>query len=377
MEKVLILASVASMIKQFNMPNIRLLQEMGYEVHVACNFEKGDTISIDLVNELKMKLLQLNVSYYQIDFARKIPNLSEHLKAYKQVTHLLSMNDYSFIHCHSPIGGVIGRLSAHKTKTKVIYTAHGFHFFEGAPKKNWLLYYPVERLLAHYTDLLITINKEDYQRAQNFKAKKIVYIPGVGIDVKKFEHVNVDRNAKQRELGIREGKVVLLSIGELCTRKNHEVVIKALAKLNNSNMVYLICGNGDLYGYLENLSNQLKVDVKLLGFRKEIPEIFAATDIFVLPSLQEGLPVALMEAMAAGLPVICSQIRGNVDLIENDKNGYLVNPNNVQEFADAIDNITSKDSSFMGEINRDKIKYYDIQNINEKMGEIYRDKILF
>ena len=165
MKRVLMLASVASMIDQFNMSNIALLQKMGYHVDVACNFKEGNTCSEARVQELKKKLKDMEVRCYQVDFARNITHMAQNLKAYRQVVDLMKTNHYTFCHCHSPIGGVVARIAGHMTKTKIIYTAHGFHFYKGAPVKNWLLYYPVEWLLSWRTDALITFNHEDYERA--------------------------------------------------------------------------------------------------------------------------------------------------------------------------------------------------------------------
>uniref|UniRef100_UPI003FF0FDBD glycosyltransferase family 4 protein n=1 Tax=Fusobacterium mortiferum TaxID=850 RepID=UPI003FF0FDBD len=325
-EKVLILASVASMIDQFNIPNIKLLQEMGYEVHVACNFEKGNSCSFEKIQGLKNFLENMKVKYYQINFERNVLKVFSNFSAYKDVKKILEKNKYKFLHCHSPIGGVIGRIAGHLTKTKVIYTAHGFHFFKGAPLINWLIYYPIEKYLSKYTDILITINKEDYERAKTFLAKRVEYIPGVGVDVEKIRNIEVNKDKKREELGLTKDNIVLLSVGELNKNKNHEVVIKALAQLNNPNIHYLICGQGNLKGYLEKLIRKLKLEnnIKLLGFRKDIYEIYKISDVFVFPSKREGLSVALMEAIVCELPVICSNIRGNIDLISSGINGILV-----------------------------------------------------
>ena len=186
-DKVLILASVASMIDQFNMSNIDILISLGYEVHVACNFEKGSTCSQEKIVQLKKKLGEIEVKYYQIDFTRSVFNILQDVKAYRQVKRIMVENSYKFIHCHSPIGGVIGRLACKSTHTRCIYTAHGFHFYKGAPIKNWIVFYPIEKWLSKYTDVLITISKEDYNRAKNkFKMKQLEYIPGVGVDIEKF-----------------------------------------------------------------------------------------------------------------------------------------------------------------------------------------------
>lgn len=325
-EKVLILASVASMIYQFNIPNIKLLQEMGYEVHVACNFEKGNSCSLEKIQGLKNLLENMQVKYYQINFERNILKVFSNFSAYQDVKKILEKNKYKFLHCHSPIGGVIGRITGHLTETKVIYTAHGFHFFKGAPLINWLIYYPIEKYLSKFTDILITINKEDYERAKTFFSKRVEYIPGVGVDIEKIRNIQVNKELKRKELGLTLDNKVLLSVGELNKNKNHEVIIKALSKLNNPNIHYLICGQGNLKEYLEKLIKKLNLEnnVKLLGFRKDIYEIYKISDIFVFPSKREGLSVALMEALVCELPVICSDIRGNRDLVRENKNGMLV-----------------------------------------------------
>ena len=180
------LASVASMIDQFNMPNIALLQKLGYQVDVACNFIEGNTCSNARVAELKQKLQDMHVRCYQIDFARNIKHMGQNMKALWQVEGLMKQNTYAFCHCHSPIGGVVARIAGHRTRTKVIYTAHGFHFYQGAPVMNWLVYYPVEKMLSRWTDVLITINHEDYKLAKKkFKMKKLTYVPGIGIDTQR------------------------------------------------------------------------------------------------------------------------------------------------------------------------------------------------
>lgn len=369
------LASVASMIDQFNMSNIEILRDQGYEVHVAANFEDGNTSSKQRIEEFKKELYSLGIPYYHVDFARDIKKVFKNFKAYKRIRNLILEHKYEFVHCHTPIGGVCGRLAVLRTKTKVIYTAHGFHFFKGAPLMNWLLYYPVERWLARYTDVLITINKEDYARAKKFKAKKVEYVPGVGLDTKKFENVAVNKKEKRKELGLPDDAIVLLSVGELNKNKNHETVIKAISKLDNKNLYYLICGSGTLEQYLKDLASSLDISsqVRLLGFRTDVCEIYKASDIFVFPSFREGLSVALMEAMAAGLPIVCSDIRGNRDLIEDGMGGYLVKPDDVDGFVECIEEILKslKDNLNIAMYNLEAVKTFERINVNKKIYEIY------
>lgn len=375
-KRVLILASVASMIDQFNMPNIELLISMGYEVHVACNFIEGNTCSHERIGVLKNKLMKLSVKFHQIDFKRNVMKFSDNIKAYNQVKNLVNDNKYKFIHCHSPIGGVVSRLVGKATKTKVIYTAHGFHFFKGAPLKNWIIYYPIEKWLSRYTDVLITINKEDYNKAKNkFKAKKIEYIPGVGLDVDKFQNVIVDKKAKRDEIGISEEAFIILSVGELNKNKNHEVVIKAIAKLNNLQVHYVICGIGPLKSSLVKLSQELGVErnIHLLGFRKDIDEIYKFSDVFAFPSLREGLGMAALEAMACGLPLITSNVHGIADYSINGVTGFKCNPSNVDEFKVAINKLLNDFELRvnMGTKNKSQAKVYDKAKTLTKMRQIY------
>ncbi|HHV10252.1 MAG TPA: glycosyltransferase family 4 protein [Clostridiales bacterium] len=373
MKRVLMVASVASMIDQFNMDNIGILQGLGYEVYVAANFLNGNTSSKQRLNEFIQELEARGVMHHQIDFARSVTHLLSNYKAYKQLRRLIQSMDFQFIHCHSPIGGVCARLLAHKNRVKVIYTAHGFHFYKGASPMKWLLYYPVERWLSRYTDVLITVNEEDYVIAQSLHAKEVVKIPGIGIDLKSYENVAVDIGGKKRELGIPEGSFIVLSVGELSKRKNHEIVIKALAESKLSNVIYLICGLGDKEEYLRGLASSLGVDVKFLGYRSDIRDIYKVADLFVFPSLQEGLPVALMEAMAVGTPVICSDIRGNRDLIDERIGEQRLNPRDDKGFSNAISNLYSDKMMRKSKAvyNRMKIKGFSKDKVNDIMTEIY------
>ena len=376
--KVLVLASVASMIDQFNIPNIKLLIEMGYQVDVACNFIDGNTCSDAKIAELKNKLKEMGVDWYQIDFARSVKHILQNVKAYRQVLKLMQTNRYAFIHCHSPIGGVCGRLAGHKTNTKVIYTAHGFHFYKGAPLLNWLIYYPIEKFLSRYTDVLITINKEDYAIAKKkMHAKKTEYIPGVGIDVEKIQSIKVDRNKKREELGIPQDAFVLISVGELNKNKNHEVVIKALSNIEHKHNIqhYIVAGQGPLYQYLLDLAQEygLKDKVHLLGFRTDVVELLKSSDCFVFPSLREGLPVALMEAIVCGLHVVCSSIRGCSDLVYNCPSAFMISPRNVNSIIQSINSVLlnpAKKSNY-GQV----IASVDIKNITQSMQKIYFDVV--
>ena len=377
MKKVLMLASVASMIDQFNMENIKLLLEMGYEVHVAANFVYGNTFSESRLKEYKLELEKLHITYYHINFSRNPFDMISNYKAYKKILKIMSKNKYEFVHCHSPVGGVCARLACRKTSTSVIYTAHGFHFYKGAPLKNWGIYFPIEFLLSKYTDALITMNKEDYKLSKKLKAKKTFYIPGVGVDLSKFDIPSFNREEKRKKLNIPNNKIVILSVGELTKRKNHESVIKALSHTNRDDFIYIICGNGELHEYLNALVGKFNLNskVKFLGFRKDINEICLASDIFVFPSFHEGLPVALMEAMASGLPVICTNIRGNNDLIQDYENGLLYINNDLNKLQQKIYRLIENESLRLklGNQAKQSICEFDISNIRKRMSSIYQN----
>jgi glycosyltransferase involved in cell wall biosynthesis len=374
LNKVLLVTTVSGFVPQFEMNNVKILQEMGYEVHYASNY---NTPSYGTDNK---RLDGTGIVRHQIDFVRSPFAIRDNIKVYKQLKKLMAENTFQLIHCHTPMGGAMARLTAKATKTgPVIYTVHGLHFYKGAPLINWLVYYPAEKYLSRYTDVLITINQEDYQRARRFHAKSVKYLPGVGIHLEIIDGVQADRLAKRKELGIDEKTRIILTVGELIKRKNYVTAINAFTKAEVEDTVLLICGHGILEEDLKRQVVQLGISQKVIftGYRHDIYEIMKASDVFFFPSYQEGLSAALMEAMAAGLPVVCSKIRGNIDLIEEGEGGYLHSPKDEEGFADSLrelinhPDIAERFSSF----NRQRAKQYDEKNVKEIMSEVYR-KIL-
>lgn len=369
------------MILQFNMAIIRLLKDKGYEVEVACNFMAGSTCTKEYIDLLKKELADMDVSFYQIDFNRNPFCLNKTLKAYKQVKDLFKKNHYDVMHCHSPIGGMIGRLVARKyrkTGTTVIYTAHGFHFYKGAPKLNWMVYYPIEKFCSRFTDKLITINHEDFNLAKTkFHAKEVHYVPGVGIDLTRFEDVEVDRVAKRYEINVPEDAFLLLSVGELNENKNHQVIIRSIAELKDINDVhYAIVGIGENKGFLSNLAQELGVSERLhlLGYRKDVAELNHISDAFCFPSYREGLGLGAIEAMACGSPIITSNVHGINDYSIDGVTGYKRSPNDVAGFADAILKLYSDKNMCVqfGEYNKVLARKYDVNVILKiMMKKIY------
>lgn len=380
MKRVLMLASVASMIDQFNMPNIALLQKLGYQVDVACNFIEGNTCSDARVVELKQKLQDMHVHCYQIDFARNIKHMGQNMRALRQVEGLMKQNGYAFCHCHSPIGGVVARIAGHRTRTKVIYTAHGFHFYQGAPVMNWLVYYPVEKILSRWTDVLITINHEDYKLAKKkFKMKKLTYVPGIGIDTQRESLSQKEKEEKRKELGIPQDAFLITNAAEFTPNKNQKTVIEAIEQLHNPNIYFVMCGIGEKKAELEQYVKEhgLEEHIRFVGFRNDLHEILQTSDCFVLSSFREGLSVALMEAMAEGLPVVCGRIRGNVDLIKDGKGGILVSPVNKEDYEVAFRKLYEMkhkelaDFQRMGQINAENVKSFGRSAVERLMENVY------
>jgi len=364
--RILYVTTISNTINAFIIPHIQQLVNFGHQVDVACN----------VVHEIDPTLIELGCKVHNIAFQRS-PFRINNLIAYMKIKKLIKLHNYDVVHTHTPIASVIVRMACRKLKNvKVIYTAHGFHFYKGAPLINWLLFYPIERYLSKYTDVLITINKEDYDRAKkSFKAKKKEYVPGVGINIDEIEKISVNRNDKRRELGIEDDAIILISVGELNKNKNHETIIKAIANIKEPKIYYIICGEGPLEKYLNRLIKKLNLENKviMLGYRSDVIEFLKISDIFIHPSFREGLPVALMEAMACGLPIICSNIRGNCDLITHENGGLLANPYDVNSFVFCIKklliNVELREK--FGLLNKENIKKYESQIIFNLINKIY------
>ena len=368
--KILYVTTISASMNAFFKAHIEMLVNEGHSVELACN---------DANWPIDDFYYTLGCRYHHVDFSRS-PLSLDNLKAYGQLKNIIINGGYDIVHCHTPNAAVITRLVCRKlrkkNKLKVFYTAHGFHFYKGAPKLNWLVYYPIEKLCSRFTDKLITINQEDYELAKSkFKAKEVCYVPGVGIDLSRFENVEVDRTEKRREIGVPEDAFLLVSVGELNENKNHQVIIRAMAKLGNPNIHYAIAGVGDKKEYLEELAQTLGMSdrLHLLGYRRDIPELNTAADAFCFPSHREGLGLAAIEAMACGLPIITSNVHGINDYSIDGVTGYKCSPTDAEGFASAIKKIC-KDFEFTEKMktqNKIYAQKYETSKILPVMREIY------
>lgn len=378
MKKALIYCSVASMIDQFNRDNLQTLQRLGFQVEVACNFQEGNTISQERILSLQEDLTKQGIRFHQIPIPRSPLALAKIWQSYQLTKALFKQEDFQLIHFHSPIGAAIGRLAykhSHLNQAQIIYTAHGFHFYRGAPLANWILYYPIEFLLANETDILITINSEDQVFAENhLNCKRIEYVPGIGIDTQRFVPEMTRRENMRHQLGLVADEVMLLSVGELNKNKNHREIISILPRLKG-NYKYIICGQGAEEQALKDLVQQLGLSqqINFLGYRADIPDILQAADIYCFPSYREGLSVALMEAMASGLPCVVSDIRGNRDLID-DQGGSKFSLGDTETLYQALQSLIDRADlrHQFGAYNRQKMKQFDKEIVQARMSSIYQ-----
>lgn len=353
-------------IAKFHIPYLKWFKEHGWETWVAAKNDYPDgTCEIPYCDR-----------FVNIDFVRS-PFSKQTFVAYRQLRDLFAREHFDIVHTHTPVGGVLTRFAARdarKSGTKVLYTAHGFHFYKGAPIQNWLLWYPVERFMSRFTDVLITINNEDFERAKRFARCRVEYVPGVGIDLSKFAIAGC-RDEKRIELGISDNSFALLSVGDLIPRKNQAAIVRALPLLPKNVKLY-ICGDGQERDNLLRLANELEVidRVSLLGFRDDIAEIMAACDCLVFPSIHEGLPVSVMEAMASGLPVIASSIRGiDPDLIEDHVEGLLLSDLYSRTVASAVSNLMTNQSlsSRLARNALKRAKEFESNKVIDRVSSLY------
>lgn len=367
--KILLTATVQSHIVQFHKPLVEVLHERGCEVHVAArdNLAEKNGLKLDFVEKV-----------FDIPFARS-PKSTDNIKAYRQLKKITDEGHYDVIHCNTPMGGIVTRLAARKTRkqgTKVIYTAHGFHFYKGAPKKNWMVFYPIEKFFSRLTDVLITITHEDYKLAKEKFHCQVEHIHGVGVSEKRYYPVSTEEQLKLRqELGFTPDQKIILCVGELLPNKNQQMVIHMMQQVVKQfpDAMLLLAGNGPEKENLENLIAELSLgqNIKMLGYCTYLEKYQRITDVLVACSKREGLPLNLVEAMLTGNPVVATVNRGHRELIRDGENGYLVN--SVDEMSERVVGLLT-DSEMRSKIGNAAWKYahdYDCENVKKELEEIY------
>lgn len=369
--KVLLTATVQSHICQFHKPLIEVLHQHGCEVHVAArdNLAEKNGLKLDFVEKV-----------HNIPFARS-PKSADNIKAYRQLKKIIKEEKYDIIHCNTPMGGIVTRLAARKarkTGTKVYYTAHGFHFYKGAPKKNWIVFYPIEKLFSKITDKLITINCEDYELASKKFHTEVFYIHGVGVDERRYCPVSDEQKRILRQkMGYAIDQKVILCIGELLPNKNQTMAIKMMKHVIEiyPDAVLLLAGNGPEKEKLEQSINDFEMQdsVKLLGYCTCLEKYQQIADLLVSCSKREGLPLNIVEAMLSANPVVASKNRGHCELVQNDKNGYLVDVDDVAAMSKYVKNLLSDDKKGieMGEKARKFAEQYGFNAVKKELEYIY------
>lgn len=342
--KVLLTATVQSHICQFHKPLVDLLHEHGCEVHVAArdNLAEKNGLKLDFADKV-----------YDVPFSRS-PKSTDNIKAYKALKIIIENGNYDVIHCNTPMGGIVTRLAARKARkkgTKVYYTAHGFHFYKGASKANWLIYYPIEKFFSKITDKLITITTEDYNLAHEKFYCDVFHVHGVGANTSKFVIMSEDEKEEIRKnLGIEDEEKIILNVGELLPNKNQKTAIMAMKKVLKEipKCKLLIAGNGPEREELEQLikNGDLQEHVVLLGYTREINKYMNICDVLVACSFREGLPVNLMEAMLCGKPIVASKNRGHKELVKHGVNGYLVEVQDMKAYAKYLCKILTSNEDY-------------------------------
>lgn len=361
MDKVLFVATVTSHINAFHIPYLKWFKEQGYEVHVA---SKGN------------QEIEYCDKHFDIPFER-FPIKKNNLKAYNELKKIINENNYKIIHCHTPVGGVLARLAARKARkkgTRVIYTAHGFHFYKGAPLLNWIIYYPLEKWMAHYTDVLITINNEDYKIAKkHFKrVKKIKFTHGVGINTKRFD-IALDKEEKKslrKKIGLNKDDIVLSYVAELNNNKNQNLLIETMEELKSVDNRYklLLIGEGpNKQKYIDKIKElDLEDNIKVLGKRVDVPQLLSITDIYVASSIREGLGLNVIEAMYMNLPIIAMDNRGHRELINDE---FRIKNDKI-ELKEKILNLNNNAYNY-----KTNVELYTINNVLKEMTDIYKDEL--
>ena len=380
MKKVLIVASVVSFIEWFNKENVDYLHNThGCEIHIACNFDYMNDTDVERTRKYTERIKNDGIYIHNIRFARS-PFSPKNIKAYRELKRIIDSERFDLIHCHTPAVSFMTRVAARKARrqgTVVMYTCHGFHFHNSSSKKNWLLYYPAEKFLSRFCDYIVTINKEDFNRAKTFHCKNVRYIPSVGVDINRIKALKINKAEKRKEIGVPDEKILVISAGELIERKNHEVIIRALGKLQDPDIYYAIAGKGPLLDRLKQVASEVGISdrVLFLGFRTDVFELYHAADISAFPSKIEGLGLAGVEAMAAGIPLVSSNVHGILDYVIDGKTGYAVPPNDVDGFASALEKLAHDPAlrESMRQNCLDAVEPFELSNALNVMWDIYKE----
>lgn len=372
--KALIVTAVAGFLQKFEMKNVELLKESGYEIHYATNI-KNTVYDYD-ADELRLE----GVIVHNIPIKQSPFNIISIVISIKKLRHLIRNEGVELIHCHTPFGGLAARLAAKRFKNvKVIYTVHGFYFYKGCSTLKYRVFYRIEKWLAKYTDVIITINHEDYEAAKTMlikKKNKVWYVPGVGVDMDYYYMPGKTDKKKFREkLGI-DSDYLIISVGEIRCNKNQLSVIKALELLQNrgykEKISYVIIGEGRQRKELQRYVDRKGIsNVIFTGYQHDVRPYIIASDAMVFPSIREGLGMAALESLSMGRPVIAAENRGTREYIKAGVNGWMVAPCDIEGYAKAIQELIEDNKCADMRINRKSIEHFSKNNTLKIMRSVY------
>lgn len=362
--KVLFVANVAKEhICKFHIPTIRLLRDHGWQVDVACKLDA----------QIPEASAAYNMCWERTPFTLKT------FKGIRQLHSLIQKNHYDIVYCHTPVGGLVARFAARKFRKsgiKVVYCAHGLHFFKGAPIINWLLFYPMEKLMALFTDMIITINPEDFELVRDkFNPKLMVkQINGIGVNFNRLEIKDKEaiREAYRKRLDIPSDAIGLIYVAEIIKNKNQCMLIKTLRILRQKglNCWLLLAGPDHQNGEFMRLADELGLTeyVKFLGWRSDIGELMSTSDIYVASSIREGFGINLVEAQYCGLPVVATSNRGHRAIIQDGSNGFLVKINDSEAMANRIEQLISSPSLYQ-QMTKIDVSSYSCESVAETIEQ--------
>lgn len=369
MKKILFVATIFKHFRAFHLPYIEWFKQQGWQVDAMAN---GD----DPLEEAHHS--------YNVPVSRSPYSLSN-VKAIRQAKDIINREKYDIVYCHTAMGAVLARLAAKEARnkygTKVIYVAHGFHFFKGGPKRSWLMYYPMEKYLSKYTDAIVTINEEDYQLVKNkgFRNTDTYKIPGIGINTSRlFETNDAIRKELREQYGYAENAFLLIYIAEYIERKNHKFIIGSVGELSRQipTLKVLFAGRGRLMETMMEYAKQKGVDsyIDFLGFRKDIGQLIALSDIGISASKQEGLGLNLAEEMFAGLPVVATVDRGHKEIVKEGYNGFMYAQLDHSGFEKTVYKLYQEPElrKKMGENAKEYIQKFSLSNALASLTEIYQ-----
>lgn len=370
MGKRILITSTDLMMIQFLVPHVENFAEHGYEIEIACSNVGG------YIEEIKKRLKNSVKAVYTVSLVRSPFSLSN-IKGYRELRKIILDGAYDIIWTNEPVMGAVTRLVARQSRkngTRIVYMVHGFHFYSGAPIMNWVLFYPIERILSAFTDYIITLNNEDFKRAKKFPVKHVYYIHGIGADTDRLKKDTVNQDIRKK-LQIPKQAFLILSVGELNANKNQKIIIDALSILQDKDIYYVLCGSGKNLKNLQAQSRRynLQNNIRFVDYRRDIINFYDQADVFVLPSYREGMPIALLEAMYCGVTPVTSDIRGVRDVMKDGITGVICDPKDSKAFAEAIKNL-KEDKRLRkgyGENSRKAVKPYMLSLVKDKILGIF------